>query len=133
MSQRSDIKSVTSSDVFTRKRKPIELVTVCQVAAIFVVIIACVVNLSVGEDKAVLWSSLLSGSLGYLLPAPKVRRNGRVLSDVAVEQQHGRVSGKYADALCDQIAFADLTDGGLGSSASRNEHAAVMVYDSGEA
>jgi hypothetical protein len=48
---------------------------ICQVAAIFAVISACLINLSIGDDKAALWSSLLSGALGYLLPAPKIRKD----------------------------------------------------------
>jgi hypothetical protein len=47
----------------------------CQVVAIFAVITACLINLSIGDDKAALWSSLLSGALGYLLPAPKIRKD----------------------------------------------------------
>jgi len=47
----------------------------CQVVAIFAVIIACLINLSIGDDKASLWSSLLSGALGYLLPNPKIRKD----------------------------------------------------------
>jgi hypothetical protein len=52
----------------------------CQVIAIFAVIIACLINLSIGDDKAALWSSLLSGALGYLLPAPKIRKDESFLS-----------------------------------------------------
>ena len=52
-----------------------EFIGICQICAIFTVIIACVVNLSLHDDKAILWSSMLSGALGYLLPSPKLKRN----------------------------------------------------------
>src|SRR5215469_9046806 len=68
-----DRSSITSSSMRVRSRS-IEIAFICQVIAIFIVIIACVVNLSIGLDKAELWSSLLSGTLGYLLPSPKIRR-----------------------------------------------------------
>jgi hypothetical protein len=60
-----------------------EIIYFCQVIAIYLIIIACVINLSLGSDKDSLWSSLLSGSLGYLLPSPKIRRrNDTLLPDV---------------------------------------------------
>lgn len=49
-----------------------EVIYGCQVVLIYIVVIACLVNLSIGGDLLTLWSSLLSGSLGYLLPAPNL-------------------------------------------------------------
>src|SRR5215470_4047062 len=63
-----------------------EIVTVCQVIAIFIVLITCVINLSIGTDKAELWSSLLSGGLGYLLPSPKYKKNGTLLLNSTQQQ-----------------------------------------------
>lgn len=37
---------------------------------VYVVVIACLINLSLGLENQSLWASLLSGSLGYMLPAP---------------------------------------------------------------
>lgn len=51
-----------------------ELIYFFQIIAIYIIIIACIVNLSVGTDKDSLWASLLSGSLGYLLPNPKIQK-----------------------------------------------------------
>ena len=44
-----------------------------QAALIYIIAIACIVNLSVGSDHSHVWVSLLSASLGFILPAPKVR------------------------------------------------------------
>ena len=52
-----------------------EIIYFCQVIAIYIIIVACIVNLSIGGDKDSLWASMLSGSLGYMLPAPKIQKN----------------------------------------------------------
>ena len=50
-----------------------EIIYFTQVILIYAIVISCVVNLSFGSTRHdVLWSSLLSGSLGYLLPSPKL-------------------------------------------------------------
>ena len=57
-----------------------------QVLLIYIVVIACVLNLSLSSENHCLWSSLLSGSLGYLLPAPKLQKqNGAILSNTSVQ------------------------------------------------
>lgn len=59
-----------------------------QVLLIYIVVIACVLNLSLSTANQSLWSSLLSGSVGYLLPSPKIRnKNVAILSHTSVEQQ----------------------------------------------
>ena len=99
----------------------VELISICQVTAIFVVIIACVVNLSIGSDKSVLWSSLLSGSLGYLLPAPKIKKkHDSLLHDSTQQQFSGIFSGQHSDSLQNETAVFSISEGGLGSRASRN-------------
>ncbi len=52
-----------------------EIIYLCQVALIYVVVIACLVNLSLWDTNQSLWASLLSGCLGYILPSPKLRKN----------------------------------------------------------
>ena len=48
-----------------------ELIYLTQVFLIYMVVISCIINLSFGDSQhSSLWSSLLAGSLGYLLPAP---------------------------------------------------------------
>ena len=51
-----------------------EIIFCSQVILIYIVVIACVLNLSFSGNRECLWSTLLSGSLGYLLPAPKPRK-----------------------------------------------------------
>ena len=46
-----------------------EIVFFCQVLIIYVVIALCLVNLSLVRGDSNLWSALLSGCLGYLLPS----------------------------------------------------------------
>lgn len=46
----------------------------CQVAILSIVIVACIINLSLGNGNLTLWTSLLSSSLGVLVPAPKLRK-----------------------------------------------------------
>jgi len=61
-----------------------EIIYFCQVIAIYTIIIACIINLSLGSDKDSLWASMLSGCLGYLLPAPKIqkKKDDALLPDV---------------------------------------------------
>ena len=65
-----------------------EIVYFCQVVAIYMIIIACVVNLSIGNDNDTLWASLLSASIGFLLPSPKLPKNikNELLFNAPVEQ-----------------------------------------------
>lgn len=59
-----------------------DLIFCSQILLIYIVVIACVINLSFTDSNVCLWSSLLSGSVGYLLPAPKSKKkNESVLPD----------------------------------------------------
>jgi len=61
-----------------------EIIFFTQVILIYIVVIACVVNLSFTDNNTSLWSSLLSGCLGYLLPSPKLRKkNVQLLPNAA--------------------------------------------------
>lgn len=62
-----------------------EIVFFAQVTLIYVVVIVCLVNLTIGDDKTNLWIALLSGSLGYILPAPNLRASddGSILPNAA--------------------------------------------------
>ena len=52
-----------------------EIVFFSQTLIIFTVIVSCIYNLS-KEDRVdeTLWSTLLASCLGYMLPAPKIRK-----------------------------------------------------------
>ena len=51
-----------------------ELVFFSQVIILYIVIITCIANLSLGSEDSNLWTALLSSSLGYLLPNPSMKR-----------------------------------------------------------
>lgn len=49
-----------------------------QVASIFLVVMAALINLSLDVGYQQLWTVVLTGSLGYLMPNPKIKViNGR--------------------------------------------------------
>lgn len=51
-----------------------QLVFLSQISIIFIVVITCVVNLSLRDDKIGVWTSLLGLSLGSILPEPKYKK-----------------------------------------------------------
>ena len=46
----------------------------CQVVAIYIIVITCLLNLSLSSDKDCTWTTLLSACIGYLLPPPKLKK-----------------------------------------------------------
>ena len=67
--------SLTGSFKVFRKRirKP-EVTFIFQVIILYIVIITCIINLSLKNGTSELWVSLLSYSLGCLLPSPKIKK-----------------------------------------------------------
>lgn len=55
-----------------------EIVFFCQIILLYTVVITSIYNLTVTKEPSTLWTSLLSSSLGYLLPNPTIdkRRSG---------------------------------------------------------
>jgi hypothetical protein len=51
-----------------------ELVFFSQVIILYVVVCLCLYNLTTGRGDSNLWSALLSGCLGYLLPNPTIKQ-----------------------------------------------------------
>jgi len=51
-----------------------ELVFFSQILVLYIVIVTCIVNLSIGNGDSNLWTALLSSSLGYILPNPSLKR-----------------------------------------------------------
>lgn len=61
-----------------------EVVFFAQIICIYIVIIACIVNLSLRIGESNMWVALLSSCLGYLLPSPTLSKYERsVLRDTA--------------------------------------------------
>ena len=50
------------------------LIFICQVIILYISIITCFVNLTVHNGPNELWITILSISLGTILPSPKVRK-----------------------------------------------------------
>ena len=87
-----------------RAGKRLQLVSYgSQIIIIFTVVVACLVNLSLGDQKSALWSSLLSLALGCMLPNPKLRRDNvkqqQLLPSPAVEFQSEILQGQHDDSL----------------------------------
>lgn len=73
-SKRSDeITTVSNNGIKAPRAIKSELVFFSQVIIIYIVVCLCLFNLTTGHTQANLWSALLSGSLGYLLPNPKIK------------------------------------------------------------
>ena len=63
----------------------------CQVPMVYIVVITGIVNLCISYKNTCLWSSLVSGSIGYLLPSPSIskkKENDVISYDCTIEQQH---------------------------------------------
>ena len=52
-----------------------EIVFFTQVILIYVIAITSIVNLTMKAENETLWTSLLSASLGYMLPAPQLNNH----------------------------------------------------------
>ena len=68
-----------------------EIIYFCQVLTVYIVVITSIVNLCVSDKNTCLWSSLVSGSVGYLLPSPSIskkKQNDIISYDSTIEQQH---------------------------------------------
>src|SRR5271163_2162518 len=79
----------------------------CQVVAIYIIVIACIVNLSLGGDKDTVWASVLSASLGYLLPSPKLKRskNDTLLPNAAQQQLAPILPQQHDDRLYNEVGI----------------------------
>jgi len=51
-----------------------EVVYFSQIIALYIVIIVGLINLTIQNEQSNLWLSLLSGSIGYLLPNPSLKK-----------------------------------------------------------
>lgn len=60
-------------ECFGKKIPKTEIVYLSQVIIIYMVIITCILNLSLKNGDSNLWTALLSSSIGYILPAPKIK------------------------------------------------------------
>ena len=89
-----------------------EVIYFCQVILIYIVVIACLLNLILGSGLEALWSSLLSGSVGYLLPGPSIcKREDESLVHNSSQQQLTRLLSKqHDDSIHDPTSVDVLTE-----------------------
>ena len=52
-----------------------EIMFFVQVVLVYLVVIVSIVNLTLGRENDKLWLTLLSSSIGYILPNPKLKFN----------------------------------------------------------
>ncbi len=57
-----------------------EVVYLSQVLLIFIVVVVALVNLTAQIGDPLLWSTTLGSSLGYMLPAPGIKRPMKILT-----------------------------------------------------
>ena len=78
ISSNADISSTRSSGsqwkIFGRTIPKNEVIFICQVVILYIVILTCIVNLSLGNGDSNLWTALLSSSMGIMLPAPTLSK-----------------------------------------------------------
>ncbi len=65
--------SLSSGPVCIKRSLASREVFYAQTILIYIICIASLANLTIGSDYSSVWISLLSGSLAYLLPSPKVK------------------------------------------------------------
>jgi hypothetical protein len=60
-----------------------EITFFLQIILIYIVVITCLVNLTIGVQHTNIWIALVSGCVGYILPSPKIKKknkpNGAIL------------------------------------------------------
>ena len=66
-------------NIFGYSIPKMEVVFFSQIIALYMVIITCLINLSIGNKGTELWVSLLSASIGYLLPNPSIKNTKIIL------------------------------------------------------
>ena len=59
-----------------------QVVYFSQILILYMIIITCIVNLSIKNGDSNLWTALLSSSIGYILPSPKLKniKRGEIIS-----------------------------------------------------
>ena len=80
--------------IFGSKLPRDEIVFFSQVFLIYIIAITAIVNLSIDNVNSSLWISLLSASLGYILPSPRLSSQDeqRLVSSSPKQQFVERVS-----------------------------------------
>ncbi len=67
-------KSASTKSICFHRKKVSREAFFAQAILIYIISVACVINLSIGTGPSHVWVALLSGCLGYILPEPRIRR-----------------------------------------------------------
>ena len=118
-----------ASVIGNEKRNSLRIATyACQVLGIFVIIVACIINLSIGSDKESLWSSLLGSAIGYLLPSPKLsKKDDPFLSNPSLKFIDAVLPEQRCDTLHDETENYERVDGGMGSGTNGDIVSEIVV------
>lgn len=73
MDETSTPRSERSWNLFGKSVPRTEIQYITQIIIIYIVIITCIINLSLGNGDSNLWTALLSSCLGYMLPNPSIK------------------------------------------------------------
>lgn len=66
----SSATKITFWNIFGHSLPRKEIVYFSQITLVYIVTIFCIINLTLYDEKTQLWTALLSGCLGYILPSP---------------------------------------------------------------
>jgi len=86
----------------------LEVLTVCQIVASFLIVIVSLLSLSLSDHDKVLWSTLVGAGFGYLVPNARFKCVGGGSNDesihylVAEQQLDGPLPGQQGVAMEDE-------------------------------
>ena len=63
--------------------KQSQVVYFSQIIILYIIIITCIINLSINNGNSNLWTALLSSSIGYILPSPKIKNNKKIEESIS--------------------------------------------------
>jgi len=75
----------------------LEVLTVCQIVASFLIVIVSLLNLSLSDHDKALWSMLVGAGFGYLVPNPRFKHVGGGGSGSNNESIHYLVAQQQLD------------------------------------
>ena len=97
--------SVERWKVCCAKAPRTEIVYFSQLIVAAIVILVGLFNITLTENDTCLWSSIVSGTLGYLLPSPSLKRkHEQILSHDSVEFVDGMLSEQHGEQICDETS-----------------------------
>ena len=69
-----------------------EIIFIFQLIIIFIVVLACILNLTFNESGTNLWTVLLSSSIGYILPNPRLNNSRQFSSQRVINQRADNIN-----------------------------------------